>query len=261
MQQDNDGEEAKSRQKRLERRQQRVREQATYKYAAVAASIGVGALAVGATALRIGWHLQQGDNFPVIDLTGTLLLIFGGIVGMEMYARWAHKYFWHDAPLGWSLHKSHHEPRLSPFELNDIYALMNAIPAMGLCLYGFLRPDFVGGLCYGTGLGITLFGISYMFIHDGMVHKRFPVGPIADVPQLKRIALAHKLHHSEKYGGVPFGLFLGPQELDRFPGASEELDKMLREQEEKAVLKKKKATVAMSNEEAVLKGIYLEIEI
>ena len=36
------------------------------------------------------------------------------------------------------------------------------------------------GLCFGAGLGITLFGISYMFIHDGLVHRRFPVGPIAE---------------------------------------------------------------------------------
>ena len=50
-----------------------------------------------------------------------------------------------------------------------------------------------------------------MFIHDGLVHRRFPVGPIADVPYLKRVAIAHKLHHSEKYDGVPWGLFLGPQ--------------------------------------------------
>ena len=67
------------------------------------------------------------------------------------------------------------------------------------------------GLCFGAGLGITLFGMSYMFIHDGLVHRRFPVAPIADVPYLKRVAIAHKLHHSEKYDGVPWGLFLGPQ--------------------------------------------------
>jgi len=30
------------------------------------------------------------------------------------------------------------------------------------------------------------------------------------VPYLKRVAIAHKLHHSEKYDGVPWGLFLGP---------------------------------------------------
>ena len=128
-----------------------------------------------------------------------------------MYARWAHKVLWHDNPLGWALHKSHHEPRTGPFEANDVFAVANALPAMGLCLYGFLRPDVVGGLCFGAGLGISVFGISYMFVHDGLVHRRFPVGPIADLPQLKRVAAAHKLHHGTKHGGVPFGLFLGPQ--------------------------------------------------
>ena len=69
---------------------------------------------------------------------------------------------WHENATGFILHKSHHEPRTGPFELNDIYAIVNAVPAMALCLYGFLRPDIVGGLCFGAGLGITLYGISYM---------------------------------------------------------------------------------------------------
>ena len=51
----------------------------------------------------------------------------------------------------------------------------------------------------------------HRFVHDGLVHRRFPVGPIADLPAMKRIVVAHQLHHSEKYGGVPFGMFLGPQ--------------------------------------------------
>lgn len=36
---------------------------------------------------------------------------------MEMYARVAHKYLWHDFKPGWELHKSHHEPRHGPFEV------------------------------------------------------------------------------------------------------------------------------------------------
>jgi beta-carotene 3-hydroxylase len=48
-------------------------------------------------------------------------------------------------------------------------------------------------------------------VHDGLVHRRFPVGPIADLPAMKRIVVAHQLHHSDKYKGVPFGMFLGPQ--------------------------------------------------
>ena len=61
-----------------------------------------------------------------------------------------------------------------------------------------------------------------------MVHKRFPVGPIANLPALKRIAAAHKLHHSERYNGVPFGLFLGPQELEAI-GASQDLERLVAE--------------------------------
>jgi hypothetical protein len=96
-------------------------------------------------------------------------------------------------------------------QANDLYAIINAVPAIALCLYGFLTPTMTGSLCFGAGLGITLFGIAYMFVHDGLVHKRFPTGPIAELPYMKRVTVAHKLHHSEKYNGVPWGLFLGPQ--------------------------------------------------
>ena len=46
------------------------------------------------------------------------------------------------------------------------------------------------------------------------------------MPYLRRVAVAHQLHHSEKYGGVPWGMFLGPQELEAV-GAKEELDRMV----------------------------------
>lgn len=49
------------------------------------------------------------------------------------------------------------------------------------------------------------------------------------VPYLKRVAAAHKLHHAEKYGGVPWGLFLGPQELEAV-GATGDLDRLCAEQ-------------------------------
>lgn len=193
--------------------QKRIQQRTTYQFAAIAASSLVVSLAIFATYYRISWHLNHGDEFPYEELASTLLLALGGMVGMEMYARWAHRFLWHENELGWTLHKSHHEPRTGAFEANDIYAVMNAVPAIFLCGYGFMRPDVVGGLCFGLGLGITLFGISYMFVHDGLVHRRFPVGPIADVPVLRRVAVAHQMHHSDKYGGVPFGMFLGPMEL------------------------------------------------
>ena len=94
------------------------------------------------------------------------------------------------------------------------------------------------------GLGITLFGMAYMFVHDGLVHRRFPVGPIENVPYFRRVAAAHQvmsgpvsyptatnsspspagiclltalccrclqIHHMDNFQGVPYGLFLGPK--------------------------------------------------
>jgi beta-carotene 3-hydroxylase len=51
------------------------------------------------------------------------------------------------------------------------------------------------------------------------------VGPIAEVPYLKRVAMAHKLHHSNEFGGVPYGLFLGPLEVEEV-GGRDILDRM-----------------------------------
>eukprot|EP00879_Flechtneria_rotunda_P018439 GHRR01019342.1.p1 GENE.GHRR01019342.1~~GHRR01019342.1.p1 ORF type:complete len:300 (+),score=73.74 GHRR01019342.1:302-1201(+) len=220
-------------QKAATRRVQRRRQQLTYKVSAIAAASGVSALAVLATYYKFSHHLTGLEAaFPWKDMIGTLALVVGGVVGMEMWARWAHRALWHDFQPGWALHKSHHEPRIGPFEANDWFAIINAVPAMGLCLYGFIAPTLIGSLCFGAGLGITLFGIAYMFVHDGLVHKRFPVGPIADLPYMKRVAIAHKLHHSEKYNGVPWGLFLGPQELEAI-GAGTELDRLVEELDRK----------------------------
>ena len=76
-------------------------------------------------------------------------------VGMEMYARWAHKALWHDFEPGWALHKSHHVPRIGPFEANDVFAIINAVPAFSLCLYGFLTPTLFGGVCFGAGMALA----------------------------------------------------------------------------------------------------------
>ena len=172
--------------------------------------------------------MDDGSDFPVLEFCGTLSLLAGCAVGMEYWSRFAHKVLWHDFQPGWAIHKSHHEPRMSALEENDIFAVMHAVPALGLIIYGFIHPTLVGGLCYGAGLGITLFGWEYMFIHDGLVHRRFPVGPIADVPYMKTIAVAHQLHHSEKYDGVPYGLFLGHKELEAV-GRGEELKRLVDE--------------------------------
>ncbi|KAG0553032.1 hypothetical protein BDA96_01G560100 [Sorghum bicolor] len=158
-------------------------------------------------------------------MVGTFALSVGAAVGMEFWARWAHRALWH-ASL-WHMHESHHRPRDGPFELNDVFAIVNAVPAMSLLAYGFFNRGLVPGLCFGAGLGITLFGMAYMFVHDGLVHRRFPVGPIENVPYFRRVAAAHQIHHMDKFQGVPYGLFLGPKELKEV-GGTEELEKEIK---------------------------------
>ena len=112
--------------RRLQHQQQRNvrREKATYQVAAIAASSFVVASAVVATYLRISQHLDDTHPFPYVDLLSTCLLAVGGMVGMEMYARVVHRWAWHEFVPGWSIHRSHHEPRTGAFELNDLYAIV-----------------------------------------------------------------------------------------------------------------------------------------
>ncbi|KAL2334774.1 hypothetical protein Fmac_015987 [Flemingia macrophylla] len=196
-------------------------ERFTYLVAAVMSTFGITSMAVLAVYSRFSWQMEGGE-VPWSEMFGTFALSVGAAVGMEFWARWAHDALWH-ASL-WHMHESHHRPREGPFELNDVFAIINAVPAIALLSYGFFHKGLVPGLCFGAGLGITVYGMAYMFVHDGLVHKRFPVGPIANVPYFRRVAAAHQLHHSEKLNGVPYGLFLGPKEVEE-AGGIEELEK------------------------------------
>lgn len=207
-----------------EKKARKKSERLTYLVAAVMSSLGITSMAVLAVYYRFSWQMEGGE-VPLSEMFGTFALSVGAAVGMEFWARWAHEALWH-ASL-WHMHESHHKPREGPFELNDIFAIINAVPAIALLNFGFFHKGLIPGLCFGAGLGITVFGMAYMFVHDGLVHKRFPVGPIANVPYFRRVAAAHQLHHSDKFEGVPYGLFLGPKELEEV-GGLEELEKEIK---------------------------------
>ncbi len=56
------------------------REQMTYKVSAIAASVGVTALAIAAVYYRFSWHMRDGAEFPTLEAVATLLLTIGGVV-------------------------------------------------------------------------------------------------------------------------------------------------------------------------------------
>ncbi|CAI9092291.1 OLC1v1027490C4 [Oldenlandia corymbosa var. corymbosa] len=171
-------------------------ERFTYLVAAVMSTFGITSMAVLAVYYRFSWQMEGGE-VPYLEMFGTFALSVGAAVGMEFWARWAHEALWH-ASL-WHMHESHHKPREGPFELNDVFAITNAVPAIALLSYGFFHKGLIPGLCFGAGLGITVFGMAYMFVHDGLVHKRFPVGPIANVPYFRRVAAAHQVYITGRF--------------------------------------------------------------
>ncbi|KAL5223755.1 hypothetical protein ABZP36_010394 [Zizania latifolia] len=157
-------------------------ERRTYLAAAVMSSLGFTSMAAAAVYYRFAWQMDGGE-VPAREMLGTFALSVGAAVGMEFWARWVYRALWH-------MHESHHRPRDGPFELNDVFAIANAVPAISLLAYGLLNRGLLPGLCFGAGLGITLFGMAYMFVHDGLVHRRFNVGPIEDVPYFRRVAVS-----------------------------------------------------------------------
>jgi beta-carotene 3-hydroxylase len=129
-----------------------------------------------------------------------MVLVLGSVAFMEWFATWSHEHIMHG--WGWGWHKSHHEPREGALEKNDLYAVVFA---------AFSTALFFGAALWWPlwwiALGITLYGVVYFFMHDGLVHQRWPFKYVPRKGYLKRVYQAHRLHHAVKGrdGCVSFG--------------------------------------------------------
>ena len=84
------------------------------------------------------------------------------LIGMEGAAWALHKYVMH-GPL-WVLHASHHRPRHSWFELNDLFGIFFALISIGLALAG----TFYNGLFLWSGMGMAGYGTTKLPKGEGM---------------------------------------------------------------------------------------------
>lgn len=134
------------------------------------------------------------------------LIVLFTVVAMEIIAALAHKYIMHG--WGWGWHLSHHEPHSSRFELNDLYAALFAVLAIVLIAFG---SHGVWPLQW-IGAGMTLYGLLYFMVHDGLVHQRWPFRYVPRRGYLKRLYMAHRLHHAVRgrEGCVSFGFLYAP---------------------------------------------------
>lgn len=158
----------------------------------------------------------------LIELISVAVLALGVACAMEPWSAFVHGRFWH-GPL-YGIHRTHHpEAPLDGrwLEVNDVFSVVHAVPAMGALALGFsVGAGPLAVLALGLGIGLSLYGTVYALVHDGLVHGRFPVRFLMRWRFFRRIRAAHEVHH--RAGGPPYGLFLGPQELRRARSKSAE---------------------------------------
>jgi beta-carotene 3-hydroxylase len=132
-----------------------------------------------------------------------------GFAAME-FSGWAiHKYLMH-GPL-WMIHKTHHQPSKSFFELNDLFSVIFGSIAVVLILMGVEELDYR----FWMGIGISLYGVLYFVLHDVLVHRRLKWFERPKNSFLEGIFKAHQAHHrtNQKEDAISFGLFVVPKQF------------------------------------------------
>ena len=131
------------------------------------------------------------------------LIVIVAFVGME-FAAWAtHKYLMH-GPL-WFLHEDHHILTGKPLQKNDSFALIFAIPSASGFIFGSIYQN---DILFFSGLGILLYGIAYLFVHDIFIHRRIKIFTKPKNSYLRAVLYEHRKHHAneQKENGEFFGM-------------------------------------------------------
>ncbi|RZM29131.1 MAG: beta-carotene hydroxylase [Pedobacter sp.] len=137
-----------------------------------------------------------------------LFIVLATFIAMEGVAWLTHKYVMHG--LCWFLHRDHHVKENEGFlERNDFFFLIFAIPGIiCLALGSFYEVD----TALYIGIGITVYGAAYFFVHEIFIHQRIKYFRNTDNWYFKAIRRAHKMHHKHttKEHGECFGMLWVP---------------------------------------------------
>ena len=130
------------------------------------------------------------------------------VLAMEFVAWFTHKFVMHG--LLWAWHEDHHQPHLKDgfFEKNDRFFFVFAVPS-AFCYMAGTFVEGWGALLF-VGIGISIYGLIYFFIHDVYIHQRFSWFRQLDNKYSKAILRPHGSHHAKqtKYGCESFGLLI-----------------------------------------------------
>lgn len=127
---------------------------------------------------------------------------------MEGVTWCTHKFVMHG--FLWYLHEDHHQPRYqTPFEKNDLFFVIFAVPSILLFYFG-INPEL--NYLFFIGLGILIYGMAYFLVHDVLIHQRFKWFKHTKNRYLLGLRKAHKIHHKKlgKHHGECFGMLFVP---------------------------------------------------
>jgi beta-carotene 3-hydroxylase len=128
------------------------------------------------------------------------VIVLVALAAMEAVSYLTHRFVMHG--FGFGIHRSHHQVNDGGFELNDLYPAMFSSVAIMAFGVGTAMPSRTLLL---IGTGITLYGVSYLFVHEIYIHRRLEwvQGRYRLLELLKR---CHRVHHL--YGGEPYGMLV-----------------------------------------------------
>lgn len=134
-----------------------------------------------------------------------VLLLLAAFCFMEFVAWSNHKYIMHG--FLWKWHKDHHRKDNKQgmplrtedkhFEKNDLFFIVYALPAIVLMVVGF-SIDYMPFVF--IGIGITLYGMTYFYVHDIIIHHRIPFIKYSDKHNsyIEAVLKAHEAHHKPR---------------------------------------------------------------
>lgn len=132
-------------------------------------------------------------------MTDVLIALVAFVV-MEPVTYATHRWVMHG--IGRVLHDSHHQARLGRFEANDLFPVLFAAVTILAMAAGASLPSL--HVLLAAGVGVTAYGMAYMFVHDIYIHRR--LGRLPAWSLFERLRRAHGVHHL--YSNEPYGMLL-----------------------------------------------------
>ena len=127
--------------------------------------------------------------------------VAAAFVSMEAVSYLAHRFVMHGPGMG--LHRSHHRRSgaTSRFEANDLFPVGFAAVTILAMTAGTTLPSL--DVLFDVGVGVTLYGAAYAFVHDVYIHRRLGSW-LPELAPLEWLKSSHEIHHL--FGGEPYGM-------------------------------------------------------